>query len=337
MHNDLLNILWVENDPEVLTAYPLEAEIHGLNLHAFDCWDDALDALKSDYNKWDAIILDAKCKHHKDSADNAARFLIEVSNSLTRLYSEKKRQLNWYILSGGSEHEISDLIPDEREKWDGDWTKKFYSKNTDREMLYMRIRHHVKHSDSTHLKTVLYRPVFEAIKNAGIDEEVELLMTDLLMPMHYEEIDNLDYNNRLNTVRKVIEYVFRSMVGYAILPESFYIGRSGKKEMNLSWSSLFLSGKPDAKSNVVVHKVIFPKVLGDNIKNMIFGTGAYVHTEDKEQDNTQRIHEYLKMTGESTYLIRSYALQLCDFILWYNSYLKQNPNIEENRKNWSLI
>lgn len=337
MQNDFLNVLWVENDPEVLTAYPIEAEFFGLHLHAFECWDDALQALSSDYDKWDAIILDAKCKHHKDSADNATRFLIEVSNSLTRLNSEKKRQINWYILSGGSEQEISDLIPCERDKWDGDWPKKFYSKNTDREMLYRRIRYHVKHSDSTNLKTVLYRSVFEAIQKANLDEEVEFLMTDLLMPIHFEEINNLDYNNRLSMVRKVIEYIFKSMIKNGILPESFYIGRSGKKEINLSWSSLFLSGKPDPKSNVITDKIIFPQVLGNNVKNMIFGTGAYVHTEEKEREDTQRIHEYLQMTGESSYLVRSYAMQLCDFILWYNSYLKQHPDKEINRLYWTEL
>ena len=108
------------------------------------------------------------------------------------------------------------------------------------------------------------------------------------------------------------------MVEQGILPDALYSNRSGKQEINLSWSSLFLSGKPIPNSGLSTTKIIFPKVLSDNVKNMIFVTGAYLHIENKDE-KSQRIHEYLQMTGTS-YLIRSYALQLCDFILWYNSY-----------------
>lgn len=336
MTNNILNILWIENDDSVLSAYPAEAELYGLQLSPFECWDDAKKALDNDYDKWDAIILDAKCKKHSDSADNAAQFLVETTNGLTRLYTQHNRHINWYVLSGGSEEEINDLIPDDRKKWDSDWPKKYYSKNTDRIALYQRIRKHTEHSRSsaTQIRTILYRNVFNAITESNLDENVSNLMVELLLPLHFGNISDTDFNYRFKNVRQIIEYIFKSMVEQGILPDALYSNRSGKQEINLSWSSLFLSGKPIPNSGLSTTKIIFPKVLSDNVKNMIFVTGAYLHIENKDE-KSQRIHEYLQMTGTS-YLIRSYALQLCDFILWYNSYLKDNPNRQTNQTYWKL-
>ena len=337
MTDNMLNVLWVENDPNVLLSYPLEAENYGLNLQAYECWEDALKALEADYDKWDAIILDAKCKVKKDCADNAMRFLPEATNSLTRLATEHKRQINWYILSGGSEEEINDLILDEREKWDKDFKKKYYSKSSDEErrLLYLRIRYHAKRSHSTQIKTTLYRPVFDAISESNLDEEVEFLMTELLSPMHFDDVPDKDYNNRFKNVRQVIEYIFRSMFENGIMPED---ALQSNGRINLAWSSKFLNNKDNDEVPYKASKKIFNETIGKNVWNMISTTGSFLHANNPaNSENNTQIHEYLRMTGNSSYLIRSFALQLCDLILWYNNYLKQNPNKEKNMSNWKSI
>lgn len=48
MEENLIKILWVENDPEVLEAYPGEAYEYGLHLVPFTNWDEAELALKED-------------------------------------------------------------------------------------------------------------------------------------------------------------------------------------------------------------------------------------------------------------------------------------------------
>ena len=55
---DLIQVLWVEDDPNVTDSYPQEAEIYGLELVSFPCWDDAKEALVRDFDRWSAIILD---------------------------------------------------------------------------------------------------------------------------------------------------------------------------------------------------------------------------------------------------------------------------------------
>ena len=56
---DLIQVLWVEDDPMVIENYPLKAENFGLQLVDFPCWDAAQAALENDFDRWSAIILDA--------------------------------------------------------------------------------------------------------------------------------------------------------------------------------------------------------------------------------------------------------------------------------------
>ena len=105
---DLIKVLWVEDDPDVLESYPDEACEYGLKLVPHLCWDDAKSALESDFDSWSAIILDAKCKYHRDSADNAVEFLREALDDISTICEKKGRIIPWYVLTGGSETEVSE-------------------------------------------------------------------------------------------------------------------------------------------------------------------------------------------------------------------------------------
>ena len=98
---DLIQVLWVEDDPEVTEQYPLKAENFGLQLVAYSCWDDAKKALENNFDRWSAIILDAKCKFHQDSEDSAVVFLREALDDISTICVTKKRQIPWYVLTGG--------------------------------------------------------------------------------------------------------------------------------------------------------------------------------------------------------------------------------------------
>lgn len=335
MDSELIQVLWVEDDPEVRLTYPEEAAEYGLHLVAFDCWDDAEAALKRDYDRWSAIILDAKCKHHKDSLDNAPRFLINATNSITNI-CHGQRFIPWYVLSGQAETDIKELIPETRISWDGDWKKPFYDKNTDRDFLFHRIKYVARLSRSADLKIhEMYKNVFEAIKNLGIDVNADIYLTDLLSEIHFPELDDKDYNDKYKKTRLIVEYIFRSMIEKGLLPR--------QKKINLKCSNLILSGLPvtyvddESKTIVVeVYTTVFPKIIQDNMIHIIHTTGSDVHTSEKDDDKTKHLHEYLENVGNTSYLLKSYALQLCDVILWYQNYISNHPDEEINALNWEV-
>ena len=339
-HFDLIQVLWVEDDPVVTETFPLKAENFDLELGPYACWDDAKEALESDYDRWSAIILDAKCKHHRDSADSAIVFLREALKDISVLAEKKDRVIPWYVLTGGDTSEVSDSINDEREKWDKDWTdstnKKYYSKNTDTEMLYNRIRYHANVSPRLQIHK-LYQKVFDAIVECGIDDEAYNNIEDLLVPIHFpEEIENKDFNDKFKKARIILENIFRNMSTYGILPD-------WGKNINVRWSSCILSGKPAVKyikdgDDIVVIEAkepILPVALYDVVRLMSNILPADVHAKSSDA-NSVNLPDYINSVEGSTYLLKSIALQLCDLILWYRNYLRDHKDKEQNALKYEI-
>lgn len=332
MKENLVKVLWVENDPEVIEAYPGEAYEYGLELIPFTNWDEAEIELKKGLNKYSAIILDAKCCLHSDSADNAAVFLINVTNAITRMCNGKNF-IPWFVLSGQAEDNIKDLIPESRKTWDGDWPKPFYDKNVDREMLYHRILNYAREHKTASMKVhEMYRDVFSAIDDLELHDDVDNYLSDLLVELHFQSLDEKKLNENYYKVRKSVEYVFMRMIDYGMLPK--------QKRINPTWSNLILSGKSCiAKDGSEIAKglvEIFPKILQDNVKNMVHTVGSDVHPDKKDDKDSKHIKEYLDSVGNSSFLIKSYALQLCDLILWLKSYVIKHPDPERNALDWEV-
>lgn len=334
IENDLIQVLWVENDPEVIESYPLEAETEGLQLVPFPCWDDAIKALRDEYDRWSAIILDAKCVYHRGDDDNVVRFLGHALNDISTLRSEKKGLIPWYILTGGAETDVSDSILEERLEWDADWTKEsgktFYSKNTDRSTLYKHIKEHHRISHKLQVQKD-YKHVFEAIEKCNLNKEASEILIDLLVPIYYPgDIDEKDYNDKFKKVRIVLEYVFQSMIYYGLLPNY-------GDETNLSWSSYILAGNNAKDKNgneiFISKKRVLPVILCSIIKTMVSILSSDVHSKSKNEEKPN-MPDYLQSVEHSTLLLKSFVFQLCDIIIWYKGYLQKHHNVDENKMGW---
>ncbi len=343
MNEDLIPVLWVEDDPSATQTYPMEAAHFGLQLVPFCCWKDAEEALKKDFNRWSAIILDAKCKYKHDSHDNASTFLTQAFSSISEICIKNNRIIPWFVLSGGNEEDLNDLIIDKREEWDDDWnSKKYYSKTTDRKMLFHRIPYKVKRSPVMQIRVLRYPDVFKAIKNIGLDPDVENHMEDLLLPIHTDNFnykDGKEYNDKMTSVRKCIELIFHSMAKYGILPNKEEGGKlvmadiltDRRGGINATWCSKIIAGQniTDKKGeNVLIEssKNILPNVLKDSFRRLIEISAAYEHAVNKDANEEQKANSrdtsiFLESVNNAPYLLRGMTMELCNIILWYDGYL----------------
>lgn len=363
--NKYIQVLWVEDDPEIISDFPEDAiEIAGIELHSFPCWEDAEVELESNYERWDAIILDAKCRYLRTDADKADKFLGHVFPKIERMANRKNRTILWYVLSGQGEDDIRDLIPDTNE-WDADWlrikNRRFYSKNDkvklggveryERDVLYSRIRTQVMYyRHEMQIEHNLYPDVFSALDRLDLAGEVGYYLMPLLEPIHFEGTSNADYNRRYVDLRKFLEHIFRHMVKMGILPP-IIVGKNKKENVNLSWSSLFLGGSlpenisalPDSEKKFWekvtrnTENPILPKQLSQWLKSAVFQAGGAVHTSTGEEEIAMNLDNYLPHVGGLPYMLRSLSMGLCDFILWYDNFVKTHPDEEMNAVNfWTL-
>lgn len=363
MLDNRIQVLWVENDPKITEAYPREAEMReGIELYAYPSWEEAEEALESDYARWDAIILDAKCCYRKNDADLATRFLVNVFRRIEYFAKVKKQTLPWYVLSGQGEEDIHDLIP-EKIEWDSDWEKishrRFYSKNDkvtiggkemhERHALFSRIKTQVIHNNQQmRIEYDEYPDVFRALDKMGLECEVGFHLMPLLEPIHFKGTDNADYNRRYVDLRKSLENIFRHMIGKGLLPDGI-ISKNKKENVNLSWSSLFLGAEqPETPENVrdsseqkfwskyerLTDGPILPKQLAYWLKSAIFQAGGAVHSSTGDEEIIMNLDKYLPHVSNSPYMLRSLAMGLCDLILWYDNFLIANPDEEMNAINF---
>ena len=338
--NDLIKVLWVENDPEVIHTYPLEAENYDLELVPIDCWDDAKIELENKFNQWSAIILDAKCKYHRDSEDNAIVFLREALDDISTICEKEGRIIPWYVLTGGDESDVSDSINDKRLKWDKDWTdrkkKKYYSKDMDRETLFGRIKSHYQKSYRLQILEI-YQSTFEQL--IQLDKDVYEDIMTILETMHFPKA-HPDFIPRLfyNPMRKALEYVYRLAGKAGIIPEEFF----SKGNVNLNQCFMFLIGRDAEKLGYRYGNEgdrIVPRHIHDmmsliiNIGNSSSHSTNYSHSTELSEDEIQNYDNQINSTGvNSRFLIFSLALQFCEIMQWMNRYIKNHPNKEENMK-----
>lgn len=118
---------------------------------------------------------------------------------------------------------------------------------------------------------------------------------------------------------------------------------------NLQWSSCLLAGKnAEKKKNtenedsitVVIesHGTVMPMILCDIVKHMVNTIPTDLHsTIEVDATKTRDLKKHKEYVGDSTYLLKSYALQLCDLILWYRHYLKEHSDKEQNRLSWEIL
>lgn len=342
---DLVQVLWVEDDPKVTETYPIKAESFGLELVSFPCWDDAKVALETEYDRWAAIILDAKCKFHRDSADSAIVFLREALKDIAAISKDKRRVIPWYVLTGGAESEVSDSINDDRLQWDADWTelnhKKYYSKNVDNESLYERIKSHARKSTRIQIQE-LYRETFNSLSSLG--KEVCDDISVILEAMHFPEA-HPNFTPRLfyNPMRKALEGVFRLAGKADIIPNDFFAGGI----VNLNQCFMFMIGRDAEKLGYrygAYGEKIAPRHIQD-IMSLIINLGnSNSHSSESShltELNEEEIEEYdnhiIALGGNSRLLIFSIALQLCEVTQWMNHYIKKHLDKEKNRQKWVKI
>lgn len=332
MNNEkLIDVLWIDDQTSIWDSYKAEAELEGLRLHPFSSWEEAESQLKENYGKWSAIILDAKCKIHKDEADDVG-FLIPVLQELRALAERFHHTIPWFVLSGDIEESsiINWLLQPSYRGWD---TRKapFYDKNTDSEELWKNIIAATQKTKSQELAVTqdLYKNVFDSLETCNLNPQVRKNLIELLLPIHFIDYQKVN-DDSYQKIRICIEYLFHSMIDMRFIPKEL---QNGGKAI-LTQCCYFLLNRPDKSQGYTSHEKIMSSVLATNIKYMIDVTGSKLHSEGADADKSKDIWTYIDDVGNSPYLLRSFTLQLCDIILWYAKYLKTHDNPLENERNW---
>lgn len=336
--NVCTHVLWLDDDPSIVEDYKELAHQRGIELTHFESWDECEDVMREHLHEWDAVILDANCKFHaNDTEYNVNTFLAAAISRIERICNQNKTNtIPWYVLTEGNEATVRFLkesLRNMERTWEnGLESKPFYLKS-EKILLLDRIASQPIRSIQYRVEAKFY-DVFKAIEQCGLSRTRDYMLK-LLCPM-YDGTSPNDYNHRFTEARKTLEAIFTDMIERGLLPEAL---RTSKiKGANLSWCSLILAGEEKEIEKVPILKSMklnrqnckgfgtFNKLMAYNAKSIIFAAGSKEHDQqiiNNDGKRTADTDEYLKDVNHSSHLIQSYALQLCDIILWYKNFISK--------------
>lgn len=327
----IFKVIWVDDQMEKLIDekegfFEKPVQIDGLSyrldIQGVTCWDKAEKILWSSAgNDIIAVILDAKCKITDDKKEDKldmTNFLFHATNKLSANF-----KIPYFIYSGSGDDGETLKIDFWRQKddpdikWKEDNGRGYYSKTIDGDRIALKeniIAYGRRSQQAYKIKKELYRDLFRCISELKMNPFVEEKMVDLLVPFHFGEIENMKYLvDKVNVVRKIIEYIFKSMTEKGMLPHEY---ANDNNQVNIHGSFTLLIN------------CFIPKPLKGITKNISFLLNEFHHApkgNDTKSDND--IISYQENV-KSNFLLKSIVFWLCDFIKWY--YWHSNYSKEEN-------
>lgn len=316
-------VLWFDDEWEEIRHIIEMAKLNNIVIQPVDNASDGIAILRRDLEKFDAVIVDGlfhKTKGAKgDPTDDA---LNEVGKFF--LEEKKRKEIPWFILSG--QRRI-------------DWSKnsnalvfkagKVYDKleNSDLEALWAQLKKEADNQLDTQTRHNFYQ-VFDALTFFEIPPSQEKHLLDILKSISNPGIQLQD-TLYFTQLRIILEQLFRAANKQGLLHDKCI--ENGK--VNLSESSLFLSGESTKHLNVKCRTAHFPKIISDAVRSIIFISGSASHTVEGDQDKQINLQE-LRKTNPTPYLLYSLTFQLFDIIIWFKSYCLHNPDVAANKMLW---
>ncbi|GAA4801873.1 hypothetical protein [Litoribaculum gwangyangense] len=318
------NILWIddEHDDDALLTFILLAENQEIILHGYSNFKEGFSALTTNINFYDAVLLDALFFEDETSQTPNPAGLGSALKKLNELVP--KKVFPYFVLSGQTH--FTDVTNPILEAFQ---LRCYNKKNPDdvQELLKnikieadQQIDLQIKHEN---------QKLFDILENYP-DKSRDTFMAI------FKGMRGLDFNfsDDFTSLRKILEILFRMTNAVGLLHD--YCVQKGADGVNLSESSLFLSGKDTKHLKVRCTKTHFPKIISENVKNIIFITGAASHTTTLSSTETVNIQAYRNKVN-TPYLLYSLALQLMDVLIWFDSYIKENGDVEKNKSFWEEI
>jgi hypothetical protein len=322
----IYKILWIddEHDDDALLPFILQAEAQGIRLEGYGSFKEGFYALESNINNYDVILLDALFFEDETSETPNPAGLGSAIQKINELRSRKT--FPYFVLSGQTH--FTDVTNPILEAF----KIRCYNKKNPEDVkeLLINIKTEADNQITTQIKHE-NQSLFNVLKEYP-NEVRDTFIT--IFKNQKEGNNHFDDQLYFTQLRIILEHLFRKANSIGLLHDACV--QQGNNKVNLTESSLFLSGFDTKHLNVSCIVTHFPKLIADNVKNIIHTTGAASHTSNVVVTQNIDIQAY-RNEITSPYLLYCLAFQLMDILLWYDSYSKTNNDVATNRTFWKGI
>ena len=311
-----IRVLYIDDD--IKTDLISDAEFDNIDLIPFESHEEGFNALMSDLSGFHAVVLDAKGKEHKSDLKLSLKGLKASRDKLIEL-NNSGHFIPYFIFTGQPDYMSNEMFLDSYGE--------FFIKGKDNQKLFDAIKKAVENKEEYIVQSE-FKNIFE-ICNKHFDADTKKSLTRILLSL---KKPNQVFDDELyfTQIRIILENLFRKANKYGFLDDKCII--QGK--VNLTEASLYLAGEPTKYIGVRCAKSHFPKIIAAFVKDIIFITGAASHTTDPKVKDNIDLQNYRKSIN-TPYLLYSLTFKLLDVLIWFDAYLAENPNYEDNIFYWS--
>jgi hypothetical protein len=311
MEEIIYNILWIDDEHELLSATKGRAKRNGINLVAFKSLNVGMDELEKNYHKYDGVILDAKMFENEDDIPGTedTEFVFRANDRVHHI----QKAFKLFILTGQAEA-FDDQTFNKA-------FKNVYKKGDDEDIqrLFQDVKEAASKQEDFQIRNK-HKKVFECCSEKYIGVQAGRNILKLI-----KEKDSRDNYDHFNIIRKIIEDLFISFYKNGLLPLDFIEDR-----VSLNPASKFLMGKESDeeyyKEFGYIHndETHLPKSVADKLKSILNDVQAGSHRSGIEDHlNELRSPYYFSIVLDS-------MLYILD---WYKDYIDSNPR----KENWTKI
>lgn len=278
-------VLWFDDDHAQLESIKDDALVNDIRLIGFSNAEEGIKEINTNYNFYDAVIVDGKFyadkTHSGDAVDDTALF--KVARALDRL--EDKKKIPWFILSGQESFtKQNNRIATEFKD------NKVFDKNVDEDFdqLWASLKLAADQQIDTQIRHK-YAYVFEVCTNTyiGVQNSIELMK--ILKGYEAQDYRNATY---FNAIRKIIEDIFNCC-------ELLNFFSTTSTSMN----SRSLEICRDSRVPVYIQRSIHSVVVASQ-------NGSHRLAIDRDV-----------ASGKAPYLLASSTFELLNVLLWYKNFV----------------
>ena len=316
-------VLWLEDEINKVEGFFDIAEMDRIFLDHVETVNELKFKLMG--NKiitYDAVILDARGVIESLEERPTLRAVLQANEYIDSLKSVKV--LPKFVLSaqlsGDENINIREMLGEEN----------IFIKSKDEERLISTLKKEADKQIETQIRHENYL-LFKVLEN--YDEEVVKTFMKILLGVN-KGTNGFDDELYFTQLRIILERVFRKANEIGLLHDNC-VQKAGS-QVNLTDASLFLAGEDTLHSGVRCRISHFPKLIANNVKNILLTTGAASHTTEVDITKNIDVLEYRK-TVQSSYLLYSLAYELMDVLIWFDSYSKANSDVARNKSYWETF
>lgn len=327
----MYNVLWLEDEDYKFVRFKEIAELKGFGLIPVGVRQRGIDELRLHPNKYDAILMDAEMPEKSEQEKAGIGGIMNVIEVATEL------QIPLFVSTGQDYIKKNPMF---KTIYKHVFVKGFRDESAGlggNDELFAAMEEELGQLEKTKIKR-MYADVITALAALNLEDEGCDVLLPILCKMHNPEA-HADFNPTLHytQLRIFIEYLFRKFNEYGILPDAFIVeeGKSnnGRKGVNLDMSCRYLQGSEASYIPFKAKDAIFPIQVGRNISSIIYFANTNSHSAQLTEDEEKLVTAELAKP-RSKYTLYSFAMMLCEFVIWMYGYIQDHPNYAQNQAQW---